>query len=342
MFGAAVEPSVRGAAAPATRPDHARLGAGVAGDLSALWANRQSGPTPRTGPRRAASCSRMRRFRAGSRSSWRTGSTRVATAGRAGAGPAAARAAARRARRRGTARARRQGSRRAAWTAAGTGALGRGEPPGARPLHGPGNPGRRRKRFDPGWRCDARPEGAAGREWPSGWASAGGLRPKDLHAAAEIRLTWSADRLELAQDAVRFLRALALALLVLALGLFALAVYVARGWRREALRQHAGSVSSSPAPRRSWHAHWPATRSSTRSRLPRQPGPPPMPSGRSPPGCWSMPLPPRSPTAWSSSAPPGLQVRPAGQWRPGAASPRTCASRGYAVMEWAGGHRPRA
>ena len=53
--------------------------------------------------------------------------------------------------------------------------------------------------------------------------------------AAQITIL-HADRLELAQDAVRVLRALALVLLVLALGLFALAVYIARGWRREALR----------------------------------------------------------------------------------------------------------
>ena len=53
--------------------------------------------------------------------------------------------------------------------------------------------------------------------------------------AAQITIL-HADRLELAQDAVRFLRALALVLVVVALGLFALAVYVARGWRREALR----------------------------------------------------------------------------------------------------------
>jgi hypothetical protein len=44
------------------------------------------------------------------------------------------------------------------------------------------------------------------------------------------------DQLELAQDLVRFMRALAIVLLVLSLGLFALAVYLARGWRREALR----------------------------------------------------------------------------------------------------------
>jgi hypothetical protein len=44
------------------------------------------------------------------------------------------------------------------------------------------------------------------------------------------------DQLELAQDLVRFLKAAAIVLLVLSLGLFALGVYLARGWRREALR----------------------------------------------------------------------------------------------------------
>jgi hypothetical protein len=53
--------------------------------------------------------------------------------------------------------------------------------------------------------------------------------------AAQIKIL-QADRLELAQDAVRLLRALALVLVIVALGLFALAVYLARGWRREALR----------------------------------------------------------------------------------------------------------
>ena len=53
--------------------------------------------------------------------------------------------------------------------------------------------------------------------------------------AAQITIL-HADELELAQDAVRLLRALALVLVIMALGLFALAVYVARGWRREALR----------------------------------------------------------------------------------------------------------
>jgi hypothetical protein len=55
------------------------------------------------------------------------------------------------------------------------------------------------------------------------------------HDAAQIVILRSS-QLELAQDLVRLLKALAIVLVVLALGLFALAVYLARGWRREALR----------------------------------------------------------------------------------------------------------
>jgi hypothetical protein len=53
--------------------------------------------------------------------------------------------------------------------------------------------------------------------------------------AAQITLMES-DNLKLAQDAVWLLRAAAIALVVLMLGLYALAVYVATGWRRKALR----------------------------------------------------------------------------------------------------------
>jgi Short C-terminal domain len=53
--------------------------------------------------------------------------------------------------------------------------------------------------------------------------------------AADIVILRS-DQLELAQDLVKLLKTLAIVLLVLSLGLFALAVYLARGWRREALR----------------------------------------------------------------------------------------------------------
>jgi hypothetical protein len=53
--------------------------------------------------------------------------------------------------------------------------------------------------------------------------------------AADIVILRS-DQLELAQDLVKVLKALPIVLLVLCIGLFALAVYLARGWRREALR----------------------------------------------------------------------------------------------------------
>ena len=53
--------------------------------------------------------------------------------------------------------------------------------------------------------------------------------------AATITLLKS-DELELAQDGVRFLKALAIILLILSIGLLALGVYLARGWRRQALR----------------------------------------------------------------------------------------------------------
>jgi hypothetical protein len=53
--------------------------------------------------------------------------------------------------------------------------------------------------------------------------------------AAQITLLKS-DELELAQDGVRFLKALAIILVILSIGLLALGVYLARGRRREALR----------------------------------------------------------------------------------------------------------
>jgi hypothetical protein len=53
--------------------------------------------------------------------------------------------------------------------------------------------------------------------------------------AAQIKIMES-DNLELAQDAVRLLRAAAIVLVIVSLGLLALAVYLASGWRREALR----------------------------------------------------------------------------------------------------------
>ena len=61
---------------------------------------------------------------------------------------------------------------------------------------------------------------------------AAGELPED---AAEVTILRS-DQLELAQDAVAFFEALVEVLVVLALLLYALAVYLARGWRREALR----------------------------------------------------------------------------------------------------------
>jgi hypothetical protein len=54
-------------------------------------------------------------------------------------------------------------------------------------------------------------------------------------SASQITILRSS-QLELAQDLVRLLKELAIVLVVLALGLFALAVYLARGWRRQALR----------------------------------------------------------------------------------------------------------
>jgi hypothetical protein len=53
--------------------------------------------------------------------------------------------------------------------------------------------------------------------------------------AAELTIAES-DDLELAQDGVDLLKAAAIVLVVLGLGLLALAVFLARGWRREALR----------------------------------------------------------------------------------------------------------
>ncbi len=53
--------------------------------------------------------------------------------------------------------------------------------------------------------------------------------------AAQIKILKS-DQLSAAQDVVRALKGVALVLVLLTFGLFALAVYLARGWRREALR----------------------------------------------------------------------------------------------------------
>jgi hypothetical protein len=63
----------------------------------------------------------------------------------------------------------------------------------------------------------------------------GNLAAKLPPDAAQITIVRS-DQIGFAQDAVRILRDLAIVLTVLALALFALAVYLARGWRRVALR----------------------------------------------------------------------------------------------------------
>jgi hypothetical protein len=62
-----------------------------------------------------------------------------------------------------------------------------------------------------------------------------GLSKKLPPDAAQLEIIHS-DQLELAQDLTRFMKALAIVLVVLALGLLALAVYLGRDWRREALR----------------------------------------------------------------------------------------------------------
>jgi Tfp pilus assembly protein PilE len=64
----------------------------------------------------------------------------------------------------------------------------------------------------------------------------GGRAAEELPAdAAQITILRS-DQLGLAQDLVHFLEALAIVLVLVAIALYALAIYIARGWRREALR----------------------------------------------------------------------------------------------------------
>ena len=63
----------------------------------------------------------------------------------------------------------------------------------------------------------------------------GRVEQKLPESAAQIVVLRSS-QLELVQDLVSLLKTLAIVFLVLALGLFALGVYLARGWRREALR----------------------------------------------------------------------------------------------------------
>jgi hypothetical protein len=69
-----------------------------------------------------------------------------------------------------------------------------------------------------------------------GSLGAGGRVAGKLPQGAADIVILRSDQLELAQDLVNLLKTLAIVLLVLSLGLFALAIYLARGWRREALR----------------------------------------------------------------------------------------------------------
>jgi hypothetical protein len=64
----------------------------------------------------------------------------------------------------------------------------------------------------------------------------GGRAQQKIPASAAQITIMKSDELELVQDIVGLLKTLAIALVVLALALFALAVFLARGWRREALR----------------------------------------------------------------------------------------------------------
>ena len=64
----------------------------------------------------------------------------------------------------------------------------------------------------------------------------GGRLAAQLPADAAQLTILHSDELELAQDGVNLLKVLAIILVILALGLMALGVYLARGWRREALR----------------------------------------------------------------------------------------------------------
>jgi hypothetical protein len=72
-------------------------------------------------------------------------------------------------------------------------------------------------------------------EGQGGLGVGGRLAERLPEDAAQLTVLKS-DQLELAQDGVDLLKTLAWVLLVLVFGLFALAIYLARGWRREALR----------------------------------------------------------------------------------------------------------
>ena len=64
----------------------------------------------------------------------------------------------------------------------------------------------------------------------------GGKAADKIPADAAQIVILKSDQLELAQDGVRLLKAAAIVLIALGLGLIALAIYLAKGWRREALR----------------------------------------------------------------------------------------------------------
>jgi hypothetical protein len=64
----------------------------------------------------------------------------------------------------------------------------------------------------------------------------GGRVQERLPESAAQIVVLRSSQLELAQDLVSLMKAVAIVLVVLALGLYALGVYLARGWRREALR----------------------------------------------------------------------------------------------------------
>ena len=87
----------------------------------------------------------------------------------------------------------------------------------------------------------------------------GGRVEQKLPADSSQIVLFQSDQLKLAQDAVWFLKTLAIVLVVLALALFVLAVYLARGWRREALR--ACGIGLLFAARPPWSpVRWPAAR----------------------------------------------------------------------------------
>ena len=116
---------------------------------------------------------------------------------------------------------------------------------GARQPARAGSPPRNRKRrgrhgLDVRWRGDARPQVAAQpdpeqpRRGRAGGAEAPGRRQPDRDPPVGPA--------RVAQDAFELLKTLAMVLVVLSLVLFALAIYLAEGWRREALRAPASAL----------------------------------------------------------------------------------------------------